>query len=150
MLQRDIRQLRRPAAEGIQRHVDAGKQKAALIVAPFGDDADGGGGAHVDGDNGCRILFQGRDRICHDVGSHLGVDLHPNVQPCLDARPHHHGRLAQKPGQCLFHHKIQRWNHTAQDCPTNRTIVKMIERKEVHKINANLISSFAAVCIHRS
>ena len=72
-----------------------GVQTCALPI--LRDDADGGGGAHVDGNDGRRELFQRRHGVRHNVRSYLGLDCQPDVQSCLDAGTHHHRRAAQKP-----------------------------------------------------
>ena len=106
MLERDVRQLGRPAAQGLQGHVDSRQQQTPLIGPALRDHTDGSGGAHVDGNDRRRELLQSRHSVRHDVRSHLGLNRQADVQSGFDAGPHDHGRLAQKTGQGFFHHEI--------------------------------------------
>ena len=150
MLQGDGGQLGRPAAEGLQGHIDPRQQHAAHVVALGVDDADGGGGAHVNGDNGRLEALQCRHGVRHDIRSYLHLVLHPQVQPRPHAGTHHHGGLAQKPGQGLGHHEIQGGHYAAEDGACDILIVIVIKRKQVHQINADLIGGLTAVGVQVS
>ena len=149
MLQRDVRELRGTAAQGFQRHIDSRQQQPAFVSAALGDHADGGSGSHVNGDDGRLELLQRRHRVGHDIRTHLRLVCQPDVQACPNAGANHHRRSAQQTGQGFFHHKIQRGHDTAQDGAGYICITVMIQCKQVHQVNADLISGFAAVCIQR-
>ena len=135
--------------QGIQGHVDARQQHAAFVVAALRDDAYGNGGAHVDGDDGRMEFFQSRNGVRHDVRAHLALDRQANVQPGLDAGPHHHGGLSQQAGQGFFHHEVQRRHHTAQNSAGNVGEAIAVKGEEIHQVNGDLIGGLAAVGVQR-
>ena len=145
MLEGDGGQLGRPAAQGLQGHVDPRQQHTALVIPALGDDADGGGGAHVDGDDRRLEFLQRRHRVGHDVRPYLGLDRQPDVQPRPHTGPHHHGRLAQQPGQSLLHHEVQGGDHAAQDRPRHILKPEVIQGEQVHQVDADLVCGLAAV-----
>ena len=145
MLERDIRQLGRVIRQGVQTQPHAGKHQAALIAALAGDIGNGGGGAHVDHNDGCGVLVQRRHRACHQVGAQLVVDLHADVEPGFHAGSHDHRGLTQKPCQSLGHHEVDGRHHAGKDGPADVLQVVAIQGKDVHQIDADLIRRFAAV-----
>ena len=149
MLKGDVRQLGGPSAQGLQGNVDPRQEKAPLIGPAFGDDPDGSGRPHVDGDDGRREFLQRRHSIRHDIGPYLGLDRQTDVQAGLHAGADNHGRLAQKAGEGLFHHEIQRRDNTAQDSPGDILITEMIQGKEVHQVDADLVRGLPAVRVQR-
>ena len=108
------------------------------------------GGSHVDQDNGSRIFFQCRHSIRYQISAQLIVDLHADVQACLDARSDNHRGFPQQSGQSLLHHKINGRYHTGKNGTGYVLQVKTIQRENIHQINADLICGFTTVCINRS
>ena len=141
------RELGRPPGEGLQRDVDPRQQKAALIGPSLGNDTDGSGGTHVDGDDGRGELFQRRHSVRHNVRPHLTLDRQADIQSCFHAGAHHHRRLAQQTGQRFLHHKVQRRHHAAQNGIRHILIAEMIKLKQVHQIHADLICRLSVVRI---
>ena len=145
MLQGDIRQLGRVVGQRIQTQPHAGKHQAALIAALGGDIGDGGGRPHVDHNDRRSVLFQRRHGVGHQIGSQLIVDLHADIQSCLDTGAHHHGRLAQQPGQGFGHHKVDRRHHAGKDGTGDVLQIIAVQCKQIHQVDADLIRRFAAV-----
>ena len=145
MLQRDVRQQRRLAAEGVHAQVHAGEHEAALIGLLGGDIGDGGGGTHLHHDDGGWILLKGRHGAGYDVGAQLVVNLHADVEARFHAGAHHHGRLAGKAGQRLFHGEIHTRHHAGKNRAGNGMDIHPIQGKDVHQVNADLIRRLAAV-----
>ena len=137
MLQRDGRKLGGPAAEGFQGDVDARQQQTAFVAAPLADDANGGGSAHVDGNNGRMKLFQRGDSFRHDICTYLALDGQADVQSGFYTRTHYHRRLAQQPGERFFHHEIQRRNHTAQNSAGDVGKTEMVQCEQIHQVDAD-------------
>ena len=115
MLQGDVRQLGGVVRQGVQTQPHPGEHQAALIAAPAGDIGDGGGGAHVDHDDGGGVLVQGGHGACHQVGTQLVVDLHADVEPGFDPGAHDHGGLSQQAGQGLGHHEVDGRHHAGKN-----------------------------------
>ena len=149
MLERDVRQLGRPAAQGLQGDVDPRQEEAALVGPALGDDADGGGRAHVYGDDGGREFLQGRHGVGHDVRPHLGLHRQADVQSGFDPRADDHGGLAQKAGQRLFHHEVQRRDHAAKDSAGDILVAEVVEGEEIHQVDADLVGGLPAVRVQR-
>ena len=133
--------------QGVQAQPHPGEHQAALIAAPAGDIGDGGGGAHVDGDNGRGELFQRRHSVRHNVRPHLTLDRQADIQSRFHAGAHHHRRLAQQTGQRFLHHKVQRRHHAAQNGIRHILIAEMVKLKQVHQIHADLIRRLSVVRI---
>ena len=88
---------------------------------------------------------QGTEDFGHDVRPYLGLDRQPDVQPRPHTGPHHHGRLAQQPGQSLLHHEVQGGDHAAQDRPRHILKPAVIQGEQVHQVDADLVCGLAAV-----
>ena len=149
MLQGDIRQLGRVVGQCIQTQPHAGKHQAALIAALGGDIGDGGGRPHVDHNDRRSVLLQRRYGVGHQIGSQLIVDLHADIQPCLDTGAHHHGWLAQQPGQGFGHHKVDRRHYAGKDGTGDVLQIIAVQCKQIHQVDADLIRRFAAVGVDR-
>ena len=129
MLQRHILQQRRMLRQRIQRKPHAREHHAPLIGSLLGDIGNGGGCPHFDHDNGRGILLQCRHSVGHQIGAQLVVHLHADVQPCLDAGPHHHRLPAQQAGQCLVHHEIDARHHAGENGAADIPDVITVQRE---------------------
>lgn len=104
--QGDIGQQRRPVAHGLQRHIHAGQEEAALIDPALGDHIDGGSGSHVNDDDGRLELLQRSHRIGDDVRAHLVLQRHPHIEARYRPRPYDDRLPPQESGQCPLQHGV--------------------------------------------
>ena len=137
-------QLRGPAGESLHGDAHPGDDDAPFIRA-LPQVGQGGGGAHVDDDDGLGILLQGRHGGGHNVRPQLVVDLGQDIHPGLHPRPHDHGPHPAELADGVGHGPGHGRDHAGDHRPRHIPNVRLIQLEHVQQVNGNLIPGFILI-----
>ncbi len=143
---RHRRQLRRRHGERLERQVDAGRDRAAAIVAVAIDHVEGRGGAEIDDDERPLVALVRRDRVDEAVRSHLLRPVDARLDPGRDARLADDERIAVAIGAAQAAQIEVRIGHDARDDGAVDVVARqIIERQEMIEPHDMLVSGAARI-----